>query len=157
MLTHQLISLGSGSTAEVVRHESDISCLGELRQSLGCWAAGGPICRGGLVTAGAADFSLGQQQARSAFHACSCCLMVLSDIGKDVLQVNIQPYSSRLGGNTINQLNECNAAVHAAAAAQRSSSSTVIHSNHPWQAAGQTDAAISNRSLVTLTHARWGD
>lgn len=109
------------------------------------------------MTAGAADFSWAQQQARPAFHACSCCLMVFADIGKAVFQVFIQTDSSRLGCDTINQLNECNAALHAAAAAQRSSSSRAINSNHPWQAAGKTDAGILNRSSVTLTHTRWGD
>jgi hypothetical protein len=49
------------------------------------------------------------------------------------------------------------AAMHAPAAAQRSRTSATFRSNHPWQSAVPTDAALSNSSYVTLTPARWGD
>jgi hypothetical protein len=49
------------------------------------------------------------------------------------------------------------AAMHAPAAAQHSRTTTTLRSNHPWQSAMATDAALSNSSYITLTPTRWGD
>lgn len=75
MLTHQLISLESGSTAEVVRHESDISYLGAAAA-----IAGMPGCRWAFLQGGTGDSWCSRFQLGTATgQACVSRMQLLSD------------------------------------------------------------------------------